>query len=88
MTNVLDINGRLGEALGRLKGMLPPEVRRQWEADEAKERELVEMLRTNCVDALELIASAMRHPRISMPDLESAIAMLTVARDCAKALDR
>jgi hypothetical protein len=35
-----------------------------------------------------MVVSAARHPRIALPDLESAIAMLVVARDCAKTLDK
>lgn len=78
----------LGDALDRLRASLPLHIREQWERDEAKERELCESLRTNCYDAIGRLADAMRSPRVSLHDIEEAIAMLTVARDCAKALDQ
>jgi hypothetical protein len=78
----------LTTAAQRLRELLPADVQQKWLQDEAKERELTEMLRTNCIDALELIASALRYPRISLHHLEAAVAMLTVARDCAKVLDQ
>ena len=65
-----------------------PDLRKHWEEQERKDAELTDSMRTNCIDALADIADAMRHPRISLPYLEDAIAKLTVARDCAKALDQ
>jgi hypothetical protein len=50
-------------------------------------KELCESLRTNCFDALEDIVTAARSPTISKFYLEAAVAKLTVALDCAKALD-
>lgn len=88
MNNVLNVAGRLSEVLADMRRNLPLEVQRDWELQERKERELCESLRANCYDALSEIADAMRHPRISLSSIESAIAMLNVALDCAKALDK
>ena len=65
-----------------------PDLARQFEERDRKELELTDALRTNCIDALQDIADAMRRPRISLAHLEDAIAKLAVARDCAKALDQ
>lgn len=65
-----------------------PEMQKQWDAQDAKDRELAEALRTNCLDALNDISDAMRHPRIALPYIEDAMAKLVVARDCAKGLDQ
>jgi hypothetical protein len=78
----------LGDALDKLRASLPPEMRVKWDEQDRKDNELQQVLRTNCLDAIEMIVSAARHPRIALPDLESAIAMLVVARDCAKTLDK
>lgn len=77
----------MADSLAKLLTMAPPEVRANWAAEEKRDAELSEVLRTNCYDAIGRIADAMRSPRISLHDLDEAIAMLTVARDCAKALD-
>jgi hypothetical protein len=65
-----------------------PEIAKKWQEEERKARELEAALRTNCVDVLEDLASAMRFPRISVHHLESALAKIRVALDCAKALDK
>jgi hypothetical protein len=84
------VNNRdsLNDAFERLYRIIPPEAQAQFVEMDRKDAELSSMLKTNCLDAIEMIVSAARHPRISLSDLESAISMLTVARDCAKALDR
>jgi hypothetical protein len=74
-------------ALDHLYQILPPEAQNNFVEQDRREAELSAVLKTNCLDAIEMIVSAARHPRISLADLESAIAMLTVARDCAKALE-
>jgi hypothetical protein len=73
--------------LAAIKALMPPEVQARWDAEEKRDAELSEVLRTNCYDAIGRLADAMRSPRIALHDLDEAIAMLTVARDCAKALD-
>jgi hypothetical protein len=78
----------LNAALDRLYQILPPEAQANIAEQDRKDAELTAVLKTNCLDAIEMIVSAARHPRISLADLEAAIAMLTVARDCAKALDQ
>jgi hypothetical protein len=84
------VNGvkTLDEALSRLYQILPPDTQRSIAEIDKKEMELSAMLRTNCIDAIERIASAMRYPRIAHSDLTDAIDLLTVALDCAKALDQ
>lgn len=66
----------------------PEEVKKQWAEQDKRDQELRAVHKTNCCDALEDIAAAMRYPDISLRYLEAAIAKLTVAKDCAKALDR
>lgn len=66
---------------------LLPELKKRWDEQDAKDRELIEVLRTNCLDALNDISDAIRRPRISLSYIEDALAKLVVARDCAKGLD-
>lgn len=75
------------EALNRLTSSMPEHVRREWAERERQQKDLMETLRTNCYDALEDITTAMRTPVISQSYLESAIAKLVVALDCAKGLE-
>jgi hypothetical protein len=75
-----------------LQSIMPPEQLQAYQEQRRKEDErdlqLVATLRTACYDAIERITFAMRTPRIAESDLDEAIALLTTARDCAKALDR
>lgn len=58
------------------------------EAKARRDKDLTESMRANCCDSLDDIATAIRRPLIAREYLEAAIAKLTVALDCAKALDQ
>lgn len=85
--SIQDSMEQLGNALQKMRDNMPAHVRAQWDAEDKRDKDLAETLRTDCIEALENIASAMRHPNIAVTDLESAIVRLVNALRCARELD-
>lgn len=71
----------------KIRDMLPPEVRKQWDEAEKREAKIAEQVRLECADAVELLALAIRHPRTSRVDLDGAQRKIARALSYAAALD-
>ena len=56
--------------------------------DSRKEEQLAETVRTKCALVLENMSSAIRYPRISVPELESAVLLIADALAAAREIDK
>lgn len=71
----------------RTQDLIPPAVRKQWDAKDAREIQLKEQMRAHCADALASIADAIRFPGIARTDLEAAQVSVMKALSIAAAID-
>lgn len=80
--------GKFEEAIASLMPAHEAErYRAQLIAQREQEAKAAEMVRTECADALELIAGAIRRPSICRADLERALTHLHRALSAAAVLD-
>lgn len=70
-----------------IRALLPEHIRKQWDAQDAKQAQLAEQMRRECADAVELLASAIRRPYISRTELEEAQRKVARALSVAAVLD-
>ena len=77
----------MNNAMEALCALMPPDVLRQWEEQDARNAKLAEELRQHCADALRRIADAMSYPRCAADDLERATLHIAKALSVARALD-
>jgi hypothetical protein len=70
-----------------LRSLMPSDIRRQWEEQDARNAKLAEELRQHCADALRRIADAMSYPSCSRDDLERASLHIAKALSVGAALD-
>lgn len=70
-----------------LRALLPAHIRKQWDEEDAKNAKLAAQLQLACADAIEVLASAIRNPRISRVDLQAAYRSVVRAQSIVDVLD-
>ena len=70
-----------------LRSLMPSDIRRQWDEQDARNAKLAEQLRQHCSQALIHIAEAIQHPNISRMDLEAATLDIAKALSVSAAID-
>jgi hypothetical protein len=69
------------------RDLMPEHIRQQWSEEDKREAKLIEDMRQACCNAIELIAEAMRRPKVSRVELEDAQKYLMRALSIAATLD-
>ena len=77
----------ISDSIRKLREAMPAEVRARWDEEDRRRVKLCEDLRVACADCLADLAVAIRYPKISRTDLESAHRALLRAMSISAVLD-